>query len=107
MRREVNVRERIPTGIFNRKIQRQVKLSVTQPPRVGPMAGASTTARPYTAKAMPRLAGGNVSARMACSLGCSPPPPAPCSTRKKISDPNEGARPQRHELIVNSATHDM
>ena len=51
------------------------------------MAGATTTAMPYTAKAMPRFAGGNVSARMACSLGCKPPPPAPCRMRKKTSMP--------------------
>ncbi len=71
------------------------------------MAGASTTAIPYTAKAIPRLAGGNVSARIDCSLGPRPPPPAPCRTRKRISIPRLGAMPQRNELTVKSATHDM
>jgi hypothetical protein len=99
--------EIIPTGIFIKKIQRQEKLSVIHPPKVGPIAGASTTAIPYTANAMPRCLGGNVSARIACSLGCSPPPPTPCSTRKKISKPSEGANPQRQELIVKSATQDI
>jgi quinol monooxygenase YgiN len=63
---------------------------------VGPMAGASTTAIPYTANAMPRLAGGNVSARIACSLGPRPPPPAPCRMRKRISIP---VRRVRYNLV--------
>ncbi len=46
MSREVSRREMMPTGILMKKIQRQVKLSVIQPPRVGPMAGALTTAMP-------------------------------------------------------------
>ena len=49
------------------------------------MAGARTTAMPYMAKPIPRCSGGKVSARMACSLGPNPPPPAPCRMRKKIS----------------------
>ena len=59
------------------------------------------------ANAMPRFAGGKVSARIACSLGPRPPPPTPCSTRKKISAPSDGAIPHRNELTVNSATHVM
>ena len=55
-----------------KKIHRQLNESVIHPPRAGPMAGATTTATPYRAKAAPRLAGGNVSVRMACSLGASP-----------------------------------
>jgi hypothetical protein len=69
--------EASPTGMLMKNTHRQLKLSVMNPPRVGPIAGARTTAIPYTAIAMPRLAGGNVSARMACSLGPSPPPPIP------------------------------
>ena len=53
------------------------------------------------------LGGAKVSARMDCSLGASPPPPNPCNTRKKSSQPRLGATPHRSELIVNSATHDM
>jgi len=36
----------IPTGTLIKKIHRQEKLSVIQPPKVGPIAGATTTAIP-------------------------------------------------------------
>ena len=39
---------------------------------------------------------------MACAIGCSPPPPAPCSTRKKRRSPRLGATPQSKELTVNT-----
>src|ERR1700739_1180871 len=107
MSRDESNREINPTGILMKKIQRQVKLSVIQPPRVGPIAGAVTTAMPYTAKAMPRFAGAKVSARIACSLGCNPPPPAPCRTRQIISVARLGANPHRKELSVKRATQLM
>ena len=44
----------MPTGRLIKKIQCQLKLSVIQPPSVGPIAGAATTAMPYKAKACPR-----------------------------------------------------
>ncbi len=77
------------------------------PPSHGPIVGATTTAIPYTANAIPRFASGNVSFKMACSLGCNPPPPAPCKIRKNTSTPRLGASPHKNELTVNSATHDI
>ena len=71
-----------------------------QPPRVGPIVGAMMAVMPYSANAKPRFSGGKVSARMACAIGCSPPPPAPCSTRKKRRSPRLGANPQSKELTV-------
>ena len=77
------------------------------PPSTGPRIGATTTATPYMAIAMPSCRGGKVSTRMPCSEGWSPPPPSPWRTRKKISSSMLGAAPQRAELIVNSSTQVM
>src|SRR5580692_7583798 len=55
---------------------------------------------PYSANANPRCCGGNVSARMACAIGCSPPPPTPCNTRKSRRTSRLGAKPQSKELMV-------
>ena len=71
------------------------------------MAGAKTTAIAYTEKPMPRFSGGKASARIAWALGCRPPPPKPCNTRKQISSGRLGARPHRNELAVNSTTQVM
>ena len=68
------------------------------------MAGASTTAIPYIAKAMPNFSPGKVSARIACSLGCKPPPPAPWMIRNTTSVLSVGAKPHINELTVNNAT---
>src|ERR1700737_86020 len=103
----VSSREMMPPGTLRKKIQRQEKLAVIQPPSQGPMVGATTTARPYTANAIPRFSSENVSLRMACSLGCNPPPPAPCKILKITSTPKLGASPHKNELTVKIATHDM
>src|SRR5579872_1660948 len=56
---------------------------------------------------MPRFCGGKLSARMACAIGCRPPPPAPCITRKRIRTLSVGAMPQSSELIVNRVMHSI
>ena len=96
-----------PTGTLMKKIQRQEKLSVIQPPNVGPMMGATTMPMPYTAIAMPCLVRGKLSTRMAWEMGCRPPPPAPWRIRKKISRGRFGAKPQRKELMVKMMTQPM
>ena len=58
-----------PTGTLMKKIQRHEKLSVIQPPSVGPMMGATTTPMPYTAIAMPCFLREKLSTRMACEMG--------------------------------------
>src|SRR5579864_508135 len=100
--REVRNSDKIPTGMLMKKIQCQLKLSVIHPPSVGPTAGATTTAMPYSEKAMPRRSMEKVSARMACSEGCKPPPPAPCNTRQMMSIVRLVEIPHRKEEIVNS-----
>src|SRR5437667_5591634 len=93
-----------PIGILIKNTHRHEKLSVIQPPNGGPIAGAVTIAMLYKAKAEPSFDLGNVSTRIACSTGARPPPPTPCSTRKKINIPRLGAMPHRNEVAVNSAT---
>src|SRR5579863_6166051 len=65
------------------------------------MVGAMIAVIPYSANARPRFCGGNVSARIACAMGWSPPPPAPWITRKRSSIPRLAALPQRTEANVN------
>src|SRR5512135_72415 len=64
------------------------------------MVGAVTAVIPYKAKARPRCSGGNVSARIACAIGWSPPPPAPWTIRAKSNRGRLGAMPQNRELAV-------
>jgi len=41
----------------------------------------------------------NVSARMACSLGCRPPPPTPCRTRKENQHSQAGCEGRTEKLL--------
>ena len=86
-----------------KKTQRQLKLSVIQPPMVGPNTGATTVATAVNENARPRCSGGKVSRMMDCWLGCRPPPKKPCRTRKMISCGRLAAIPQRNEQTVNAA----
>src|SRR5258705_5130424 len=69
------------------------------------MAGAQMAVTPYNAKARPRFSGGKVSPRMACAIGCKPPPNAPCKTRNRRRSPRLGAIPHRRELAVEGTMH--
>src|SRR5262249_28148659 len=71
------------------------------------MVGAMTAVIPYRANARPRFSGGKVSARMACAIGCRPPPPAPCKIRKSRRKPRLGAKPQSNELTLKIARQIM
>src|SRR6516162_4313217 len=41
---------------------------------------------------------------MACAVGCSAPPPAPCSTRAMSRNASEGAAPHMNDEMMNSTT---
>src|SRR3954471_13906507 len=97
------MREIRPTGTLIKKHQCQDKLSLSQPPSVGPTTGATTTAMPYSAKPWLRLDGGKAAARIDCATGVIPPPASPCMIRKINSDCRFHANPQSNELSVNNA----
>ena len=97
----------MPTGRLIRKHQCHEYESVSQPPSVGPTAGAVTTVSPYNAKACARFSTGKVSAKIDCSVGARPPPPMPCSTRAmSIIDSDEDTA-HSSDAAVNVATHPM
>ena len=50
---------------------------------------------------LPRFSGGKESARIDWASGAMPPPPSPCSTRKKSSDSRLQAKPHRIDATVN------
>ena len=79
-------------------------MSVSQPPRVGPSTGATTTPKANTAMAMPRFWGGKLSSRIAWDSGCSAPPPAPCTMRAMSISAKDGAAPQKNEETVKIIT---
>src|ERR1700733_6303960 len=91
---------KIPTGRLIKKVQRQEKSSVSQPPSVGPIIGATTIPKPYKALAVPRWLGGKLSSKIDWAKGCMAPPPKPCSTRAKIRMGMLAATPQTKEASV-------
>ncbi len=69
----------------------------------GPMIGPSTIGTPITLMTRPMRCGPAARARMDCPTGRSIPPPMPWSTRKKMSELADQARPQRQEPMTKSA----
>ena len=57
--------------------------------------------------ATPRLAGGKLSIKIACEMGCNAPPPAPCTMEAKIRKDRFGAAPQAKEATVKMPTQTM
>ncbi len=81
----------MPIGTLIRKIQCQLNEVTSQPPSVGPIAGATIAAMPHTAIARPCWRRGNISNTIVMPTGMSAPPPSPCRTRHRISTPSVGA----------------
>jgi hypothetical protein len=51
----------------------------------------------------PRFSGGKLSNRMACDIGWSAPPAAPCKIRERINRSRLSAAPHRADAAVKSA----
>ncbi len=74
------------------------------PPSTGPAMGPIRTGTLRTAIAVPLRSAGTARSRRVMATGTISPPPAPCTTRKAISDPVSQATPHRPDPAVNSAT---
>src|ERR1700683_3146185 len=96
--------QKIPTGTLMKKIQRQVVLSLIQPPRIGPQIGATSVVIDQIASAKPRRNGGKIDSSSACEPGSIGPATAPCRMRNASNEGRSQAIPHRNEAAVNSAT---
>src|SRR6185437_5763946 len=83
--------------------QRQLQLSVSQPPRAGPTIGPIMTPTPQTAIADPCFSGGLISNSTACDRGTSAAPHNPWSKRASTICASDPAIPQSTEASVNPA----
>src|SRR5436190_4270827 len=80
-----SARPAMQNGTVSRKIERQPNASRRTPPIAGPMAGASTMPKPYSAIARPRSSTGYTRKSTIMASGCNTPAHAPCTTRAAIS----------------------
>ena len=90
----------MPTGMFTQNTHCQLNAWMSQPPTVGPRAGASIIGTPRTAIMRPRSVAGAMDIRMVMPTGMTMPPARPWMTRKPISDGRFQAAPQRPDAIV-------
>ena len=84
---------RIPIGRLMKKIQRQETSSTSQPPRIGPRIGAISIGTPSTPITRPIRCGPAFLVMIVITAGMTIPPPIPCRTRNRISEPALHARP--------------
>ena len=75
----------MPSGTLIRKIQCQLAISISQPPRIGPRIGPSSIGTPRIAISRPIRCGPAARVMIVMPSGISMPPPSPCSTRNAIS----------------------
>ena len=94
---------RTPIGRLMKNTQRQLRLSVSQPPRAGPSMGPSTAPAPQTAMAWPCFSGGLMSSRTAWDNGISAAPNTPCNRRNSTISTRLLATPHSTEAAVKPA----
>ena len=92
---------KIPGTRLMKNTQFHEKLSVSQPPTVGPTDGPTIAPSANTACDAPSRWRGNVSRSAACDVATSPPPNSPWMTRYRMSCWIELAEPHSIEAIVN------
>src|SRR5450830_2031327 len=91
-------------GILMKKTQRQLQLSVSQPPKVGPRIGPIITPMPQMAMAEPCFSRGLMSSSTACDSGTSAAPNTPCNKRAATISDKVPDKPHSTEAMVKPAT---
>src|SRR5579875_4006110 len=85
--------------------QRQLRYSVSTPPRIRPTAPPPTATVPNTPKALPRSPGSvNVVTSVLSAAGASIAPATPWIARAATSTPNDGAAPPRADASANATS---
>ena len=88
-------------GTLIRKIHDQPKLSVIQPPSIGPMTGARMVVEDHIDRAMLRRSGGLCPSISACDSGTMKPPAAPCMMRNATRLVRLQAKPLNSDMSAN------
>ena len=94
----------MPAGRLTQKTQRQSKTWISQPPTVGPRAGASIVGTPRIDISRPRSSGAAIRMMIVMPTGMTMPPASPWRTRKAISDWRFQASPQSPEARVKATS---
>ena len=94
----------MPTGRLTRNTARQLKVSVSQPPSVGPMMGPNMMPAPKIAMAWPSFSRGLMSIIVAWASGTSMAPQTPWMTRNATISMRLLAMPQSSEATVKPTT---
>ena len=97
----------MPTGRLTKNTKRQLKVSVSQPPSVGPMIGPTMMPAPQIAIAWPCSSFGLMLRSTVWESGTSAAPNRPCSTRKRIISSRLVAKPQAIEATTKPAVETM
>ena len=106
-RRAARGRAASEIGTLTRKIQRQDALSTISPPMTGPRIGPSSIGTPTIDITRPTRAGPAVRVRIVMPAGMIMPPPRPCTTRNRMIDSADQARPASTEPTMNIAIEPM
>ncbi len=93
-----------PAGRLTQNTQRQSKTWISQPPSVGPKAGASIRGTPRTDIRRPRCSGAAIRMMIVIPTGITMPPARPWMTLNPISDWRFQASPQRPEAMVKATS---
>ena len=96
-RRQTSTTVSRPNGTLIRNSQCQEKFSVSQPPSVGPMVGASVAVSPMTTDICVRRWPENSRKDVANTVGIIAPPRNPCAARNVTMAPSEVANAQANE----------